>query len=343
MRFQNASLALGALVTYQINALIYRPAEGEAEKELLNAASQHVYDVKSSSYPIMYERGAYFLSDIADDGVSLPSARLVGPNILLSLYRRHFMEDIEAELHGPPSQNETPNAVQTTSHSPRMTRKRKTTSRVFNDTSSSSSDEDDTGAAVITPIIRGINGLSDLLRQFPSDILQLVPKPKSVGEKPWFLLDRTEVTRAKVEIFQSPDILRVFRQAQYTILDSTEWKTAVFERYFPPRNFKRPKTLQHYPSAAYYRKWENLMNEAIDEDTANTIRETVRIWFSKLLWVPFPANDRMWSTKRAKGSEWQMVPPGAPVGLCPRLAINVDLCDKQQLRNWWKDGRSQDL
>ncbi|KAG1737036.1 hypothetical protein EDB19DRAFT_1637269, partial [Suillus lakei] len=41
-RLQPASLALGALVPYQINALIYRPAEGSAESILLEASCQHV-------------------------------------------------------------------------------------------------------------------------------------------------------------------------------------------------------------------------------------------------------------------------------------------------------------
>jgi hypothetical protein len=87
--------------------------------------------------------------------------------------------------------------------------------------------------------------------------------------------------------------------------------------------------------AAYDQKWENMMKEAADENSASAIRETVGIWFGKLLWLPFPESDRMWSTKKASGIQWQMVPQGAAKGLCPRVAINVDLCDKTMLAELW--------
>lgn len=176
------------------------------------------------------------------------------------------------------------------------------------------------------PKIKDIGGLTDLLRQFPSDILQLVPNPKSSEEEPWCLLTKGDVSRAKVELFQSLDIRRVFRLTQCTMVCADDWQTTVFERYFPRRSFQPPKSLQHYPSAAYYRQWRNLMKEATDE---GAIRETVRVWFNKILWLPFPEGDRMWSTRRANGSQWQMVPAGASVELSPRIAINVDRCDKR--------------
>jgi hypothetical protein len=110
-----------------------------------------------------------------------------------------------------------------------------------------------------------------------------------------------------------------------------DWQTTVFERYFPRKGFQLPKSLQHYPFAAYYRQWRNLMKEAADEGAADAIRETVRVWFNKILWLPFPEGDRMWSTKRANGSQWQMVPAGASVELSPRIAINVDRCDKRAI------------
>src|ERR1700683_2063974 len=123
VRLRNTSLALGALVTYQINALIYRPAEGGAETELLAAASQHIFDAKdSSSKPIMYDRGTFFWSDIVDDreGFLLPNVRPVSSGSILALYRRDFMDDIEAELEKSPSQRDISDATHTASHNPRQ-------------------------------------------------------------------------------------------------------------------------------------------------------------------------------------------------------------------------------
>ena len=100
-RLQNDSLALGAILTYQLNALIYRPAEGHSEKILLEAACQHVIDGNECLSPILYNRGCYFLSDIAETNGSyhLPTIRHISPEVLEDLYRRDSMDDITNEFH----------------------------------------------------------------------------------------------------------------------------------------------------------------------------------------------------------------------------------------------------
>jgi len=142
----------------------------------------------------MYNRGTFFSSNIINDGrFVLPNVRPVGSDILLVLYCRDFMEDIEAKFDTPLSQDEIQYRTQTTSHrSSQLTRKRKKTKRVVEGGSSDDSlsvDEEEgdlstmAAAPAIMSSITGISGLSDLLLQFPSDILQLVPKPKSAAEE----------------------------------------------------------------------------------------------------------------------------------------------------------------
>jgi hypothetical protein len=63
MRLRNESLAMGAIVAYQFNAIIYRPAEERTESVLLEAACQHIADSNGCSYPSLYNQGCYFLSD----------------------------------------------------------------------------------------------------------------------------------------------------------------------------------------------------------------------------------------------------------------------------------------
>jgi hypothetical protein len=142
------------------------------------------------------------------------------------------VEDIEAEFNMPLSQDKIQDRTQNTSHcSSQLTRKRKTTKRVVEGGSSDASLSADSeggnpstmaAAPAIMSSITGISGLSDLLLQFPSDILQLVPKPKSAAEESWFLLHKAEVAQAKIDIFQSLNILRVFHRAQCTVLDSAD-------------------------------------------------------------------------------------------------------------------------
>ena len=64
MRLRNESLALGAIIAYQFNAIIYRPAEGRAESVLLEAACQHIADGNGCSYPSMYNQGPGLLLSV---------------------------------------------------------------------------------------------------------------------------------------------------------------------------------------------------------------------------------------------------------------------------------------
>jgi hypothetical protein len=334
-RLQHTSLALGALVTYQINALIYRPAEGDVELALLEASCQHVPNDTDglSTRPIMYGRGAFFMSDIINDAgaYQLPKARLVDTRVLLKLYKRYFMEDIEVEFEEPQIPNKPKHA-----HTTRPPKKRKTT-HTFNDHDTSDSDADDrVEGSIEEPEKRRSKGsttpdtfrdldssitseLSAIKRQFASDIFQLAPAPKAALKQPWILLDSTQRERVKIDIFQSLNVGQVFGQAQYRVMSDTEWSDSIFGRYFPAKGASTANALQHFPFASYYRKWLALMKRLNEED-AEIFRKLVLTWFSKLNWLPHPESDRMWSTRKG-GRGWSMLPSGDPQN-CPRLAVN---------------------
>lgn len=342
-RLQHESLKLGALVIYQINALIYRPAEGQAENILLEASCQHV-PVDSmngpSTHPIMYRRGAYFLSDVVDDdgAYRLPNGRPIDASILLTLYRRDFMEDVEVEF--------SDSRISNRSKYPKVgypSRKRKTTYRICDgDGSSGSSEEDsqvegddeeleleivqrnthraatDTRSRKTTDSILS-SELPAIQHQFASDIFQLAPSPKLASISHWVLLNPAQRLRTKVEIFHSLDLSGIFRQVQYRVINDADWDNLVFQRYFPAKGASTAKALQQFPSASYYRQWQALM-DGLDEDRAEIIQNRLRQWFNNLYWVPHPGSDRMWTTKKG-GKEWTMLPPGEP-GNCPRIAVN---------------------
>lgn len=103
IRLQNEYLTTGAIVAYQFNAIIYRPAEGRAEKVLLEAACQHVLDENGCSRPNLYDRGCYFLSDIVKTNKSyrLPTVWPLDVEVLQCLYHRDSIEDIKAEFQIP--------------------------------------------------------------------------------------------------------------------------------------------------------------------------------------------------------------------------------------------------
>jgi hypothetical protein len=80
-----------------------------------------------------------------------------------------------------------------------MVRKGKMTSRIVDRDSGDENlleeEKIDTmeAASVAAPNITGTSGLSDVLCQFPSDILQQTPKLKSTLEESWILLDCVEL------------------------------------------------------------------------------------------------------------------------------------------------------
>ncbi|KAG2097998.1 uncharacterized protein F5147DRAFT_583311 [Suillus discolor] len=109
---------------------------------------------------------------------------------------------------------------------------------------------------------------------------------------------------------------------QYRVISDGDWNDLVFKRYFPPKGIpSTTKSLQHFPSASYYRQWQSLLDQ-LDEDESEIIQNHhLMPWFNKLYWVPHPEGDRMWSTKKG-GKEWIMLPPGG-LGGCPRIAVNT--------------------
>ncbi|KAG1854263.1 hypothetical protein F4604DRAFT_1514489, partial [Suillus subluteus] len=162
--------------------------------------------------------------------------------------------------------------------------------------------------------------LSAIQRQFASDIFQLAPSPKLALNSPWILLDQEQRKHIKVDVFRSLDLSGIFSQVQYQIVSHADWDNLVFKRYFPAKGASTAKALQQFPSASYYRQWKALM-DGNDKDEAEIIQNhRLMPWFEKLYWVPHPASDRMWSTKKG-GKEWIMLPPGEPRN-CPRLAVN---------------------
>ena len=336
---------MGAITIYKMNALIYRPAEGGAETALLEAACQHlVNDEDGTTYPSLYQRGAYFLSDVMQgEAYHLPETRRLDSGTLERLYRRDCMADIAAEFYIP-QKGRKRKRTET-----RATRKRKTTTGIARSTHDSDSSQDSGLEGVrpdeandigVTHCLTSVpnteasshaggiavsseerNELLVIMRQFPSDILQLAPSPRSGHDDSWLLLSSAERCQANVDIFKAHRFEEIFRQAQYKVLNEGEWYCLVFHRYFPPKGETNVQGLQNFPLAQYYRRW-HLLLEQVDKPHSETLREIIFKWFDRLHWLPHPEVDRMWYTKKAGSKKtWVMVPEGE-LQNCPRLAVN---------------------
>lgn len=345
-RLLNHSLSIGAIVIYQANALVYRPQEGRAETELLTSVCQHTVHG-----PTMYDRGAYFLSDVIEDhGYTLPNVRQVDDDSLLTLYRRDLMEDIEYEFFDDLVAAMVQKQIAGSSHDmvvdetetqtdllSRQAARASSRARqryvqmelgAFEDFDSAPQSGGFFGDGIDESMWRigMVPGLANILRRFPSDVLRIAPKPKSqdMGQAEWLCLSPMEVDVADIKVFQSPDFKPVISEAMCYAMSPSEWRDIAYERFFPMKGFTPPSNFQGYRSMKYWVLWSNLMTRTGEED-AEVIRELVYPWFSQLAWLPSPEKDRVWSTKPATGhNKWIRDPSSGTLASIPRLVINSE-------------------
>jgi hypothetical protein len=357
-RIWRPSLELGAITVYMINALVYRPGDGQAETTLLNSTCQHVAlnasndsdddddDDDDMTEPIGYNRGLYFVSDLVLDKncYRLSANRQIGADMLAVLYRKPGLKAIDQEFsffHPAGIETQTnPNRIynrRTKTLDLRYVRPDEDIAPEFNleargvnlkprarmtgeDIRFGGSDSDEDAEGIDIHVTK-------IFRQFPYDVFQVAPNRKSHKTGSWILLDDTARSGVRIDVFKTLDLSLIFDEVQYRIVDQNVWKDVVFARYFPAKGQKPPKALQNFPAATYYKDWIDLMNRLSTND-ANLVRRTMFRKFDELHWVPYPASDRMWATKSMTTRGWIRLPPGKPQA-CPQLAIN----DK------WRRGR----
>lgn len=368
LRLQHESLVTGAICIYMFNALIYRPGEGRAESALLKATSQHISVTGGNTKAFIDERGAYFLSglDKIEGAFQLPKARKLDDNFLCVLYRRDCIGDIVRDIKSADASKVGQTQSKSIQHS--VKRKRRTIlatgfldgEEICDDEGNDTDDEDDDnsdkddneddnhndnnnkeGDAILGYLDPGRFDAEDLsirqiIRQFPSCIMQVGPRPRSKDDPPYILLDDAGRQHATIEVFHSFEFQQLFNRIQYKILTGEEWHSKIFARFFPPCNHdgevvKKRKKAQGFTQTRYLEMWVDVLQK-MDPDQAERLRENLFVsWFSKIGWLPYPESDRMWSCEAA-GRGWTVI--GGVEGRSnryPRLAIN----DKR-----WNDSKN---
>lgn len=347
LRMRPEMLTTGAITAYMINALIYRPGEGRAEEVLLQVSCKH-FLLENGPRASMYDRGAYFLSDIRkkpdEHAYCLPSARALENHHIIRLYRRPSMNDVAEEFR-PVKSPKKGKMV-------RQARNRKLTSLMSSGSSyltddessdessessewdsdeecdsSQSTERDTTGNVGSNDSIAPKNSgrqVAEIVDQFPSCVMQLVPDPSTATETPWVLISPATRKRVDCNLFKTYQILDVFPHVQFKVVNEHGWYY-IFDRYFPEKD-SSPKKRQHFTRAQYLIQWTNLM-DASDHEAAKDLRQTVFKWFKELYWVPHPESDRMWSRKPGTACGWDVLPAQSPK-TGARLAFNA---------HYWKD------
>jgi hypothetical protein len=356
-----SSLTLGAILIYMLNALIYRPAEGRREKELVETCCWNVYKDDSDSEivesdedehpePVMLDYGLYFISGVyLQEGIALRmgGGDTVSMDCIRSLYKVRTEQDLEIAFHmktwqGNPHQR-NPNRTRNRRKDPvdvRLVASRE--ELLAQDTSLS-----DQGIKVHAqakeagPDIRlrrqshldeheddqpeTIDDLvSRIWRQFPLDLFENGPNFRSNKEGSHLLLSEEERKLATIEFFRDTDLSHLFSRVVVKIHGLDKWQDLEFKRYFPPKGFVAPSHLQNFPRMKYFQEWNKLMAN-LNSDDAQVVRDTFWTTFKTFKWVPLTDSDRLWNTKRIRPTHEYIHLPHDYNKPTVRIALNGDL------------------
>ncbi|KAG8221814.1 hypothetical protein J3R82DRAFT_2152, partial [Butyriboletus roseoflavus] len=158
--------------------------------------------------------------------------------------------------------------------------------------------------------------IKKILEQFFYDIIQQAPNRKSAQDGSWTNIPvDMRLQEGTEQLYRS--LALPFFAAQYIICDSEIWKLH-FDRFFPT---KCPTRIgQNFGQATYYSQWMELVNRLSPNSLAR-VRQTIKVKFDTLLWVPYTHSDKMWCTSANHGRSWSMLPKGAK-HQGPQIAMN---------------------
>lgn len=357
-RKTECSIALGAITIWLINGLYHRP--DVRFNELAKEACQLVpldydnYDEdineEEDCAPLMYDAGLYFVCDIATDQKGtyrIPYHKTFSEEALVAAFRLSLREIREAMGITEITHIRIKANVERSNN-----RTRKRTIRV-----DEARDEDRLLPQIqnanlqnlrVRPAqrMRGddvdhyalhgggnrIPGLNDanpahqevnmvvrvqkLLEQFFYDLIQQAPNHKAAKDGSWTNIPVSmRLEEGTEELYKS--LALPFFAAQYTFCDSETWKKH-FDRFFP---LKMPTRIgQNFGQASYYIQWLELVNTLSIQSVAR-VRQTIKVKYDTLLWVPATQYDRIWGTSANYTRGWHMLPRDQrPCG--PQIALN---------------------
>ena len=327
-----------------LNALNYRPAEGQRERELTELCCWNTYpddndsvivvsdDEDEQTIPMLLKYGLYFISGVTLEGTTtlrMGGADTVSQECIERLYLMRRHRDLNVAFRIKAISEEGNNRTQNRRKEPvDVALVAERGDLVAEDTPLS-----DLGITV-QPLPRAHGAdirsffpanrmgqdqdreeerIDDLVkriwRQFPYDIFENAPNHRYSHQGSHLRLSTEQRRDATIKVFQTTDLRQLFSRVVVKILTPEKWRDLVFRRYFPEKGFKQPKHLQNFPRLRYYQDWNTLMDGVSAED-AETVRESFWETFETFHWLPLTDSDRLWNTKVVKPTtpEWLHLP-----------------------------------
>ena len=343
-RPMRSSLTLGAILIYMMNAINYRPAEGHAEKELTRTCCWNRYQGHSDSdisgdsdedvvlAPVLLEHGLYFVSGVTlqqEVALRMGGGDAVSMDSITRLYSITDEHDLNVSFnvktwHGNPKER-CQNRIQNRRKGPVDIR------HVVDDEELKAQNRtlaeqgivmmplpQEAGPDITNPDVYqmdegqdGQEGIDDIIarmwRQFPYDLFENAPNPRSNREASHLLMPQQEREEATIEVFKSTDLRRMFSRVVIKVVNAKDWQGLQFRRFFPCKGFVPPTRFQNFPYMRYFQEWNGLM-ERLSEKDAKVVRELMWTEFKTFQWLPLTDTDRVWNTKKVTGPQWTHLP-----------------------------------
>lgn len=338
-RVMHSSLTLGAILIYMLNALNFRPAEGQRETDLTETCCWNLYpddmdsdvvesDDEEDPIPVLLDYGLYFISGVyLQKGIALRmgGGDAVSMDSIMRLYNVRNNQDLNLAFQ---VKTWLDNALEKNNRTQNRRRVpvdvRLVASRdelVAQDTPLA-----DLGIRAFTHHQDQEEGLDimalnedqmdvqdeagkqqetidDVIkriwRQFPYDLFENAPNHKSLQQGSHLLLSKEDRQNATIEVFRDTHLSPLFSRVAIKVLTPDKWEGLEFRRYFPEKGFIRPVKCQNFTRLRYYEEWNSLMERLSIED-ATVVRRLAWDTFNTFKWLPLTDADRLWNTKTLK-------------------------------------------
>ncbi|KIJ94471.1 hypothetical protein K443DRAFT_12071 [Laccaria amethystina LaAM-08-1] len=144
------------------------------------------------------------------------------------------------------------------------------------------------------------NWMSDLWRQFLSDIIMKSPNPKGQLKASYCRLTLTQKHSITEDTFLDTNLAKVWNACLVKVGDNKDWE-AMFNHLWPDIGHQCVKS-QGYAQSLYYNSWKEMIARVNNRETVQAMRATFKRQLNKLKWIPRPAADKLWvSTANGSG------------------------------------------
>ena len=351
VRAWRSSLILASCCIYMLNAIFVRPADNSRSKELSRACTLHTardaaladeeFD-RDNLVPVEYAQGLYFVSQILmeqDKWPRLNAFVTMDDDHLYGLYGSDKESILQLFLPAL-FRNADTNPGRIHNRRSRMT----TDVALFRDNDDYNGPDFEIPNRVIAlaPKIRMTGpdaeefaaltlddpedenmtvaqAMRKIWQQLPLDIVTLSPNKGGRRNGSYILLPKQERELVTMDLFLSNDFTPLFERIRYKVLSKDEWQRFVFDKFFPnPDDVRHVPHAQNFKKCKYLTEWFSQATQLSRRDL-QAVRRLLWDEFQKLVWLPYPASDRMWNTKRTTTAGFVTLPEGDE--LCPQIAV----------------------